>query len=224
MALMGLLAATAITIPASAQAGTRSPGSVHVAGATVRPGVLTPVSLPGAMTTANPPNINNIVLYNTWTLQCADLPGHGIDGINTPADQYYCDDTSGDNQLWDIKFTRYAPDGTSLYEIVNVKSGLCLDPPGYGWDPAGTHLYTYYCNKVPANDNQEWWFGQLTNNVFTTNAYIIVNYKDGLCLDVSGYASKGSDLNTGLPLTLYDCYNAAWANGGWDDHVWEYRP
>src|SRR5262245_36826848 len=44
-------------------------------------------------------NVSNVVLFNTWTGMCADLPGYGTDPINTPVNQYYCNDTSSDNQL-----------------------------------------------------------------------------------------------------------------------------
>jgi hypothetical protein len=156
-------------------------------------------------------------LYNTWTHQCADLPGNGASKINTPDSQSTCNGSSRDNQLWIMKHTRTIK-GVELYELVNKKSSLCLDPPFYGADPAGTQLYIYDCNANPANDNQEWWFRDVTGN----RDYEIVNYASNLCLDVADWASNGTDLARGLPLTLYFCHNSTWANGGWDDHVWDF--
>lgn len=130
--------------------------------------------------------------------------------------QYNCNLGSGDNQMWDFQPTRVM-NGTQLFEFVNDKSGLCMDLPNYGSDPAGTHVYTYYCNSNPAADNQEFYLNDVSGN----GDYEVVNYSDGLCLDVSGWASNGSDLANNLPLTVYPCYNSSWANGGYDDHLWE---
>ena len=157
------------------------------------------------------------LLDNTWTHKCADLPSDGADAINTPVSQDTCNGTSGDNQLWRMKHTRTI-NNVELYELINVKSGLCLDPPYWGADPAGTHLDIYTCNTNPANDNQEWWFHDVTGH----RDYEIVNYKSHLCLDVANWASNGSDLALGLPLTLYFCHNPTWANRGWDDHIWDF--
>ncbi|QUQ64836.1 RICIN domain-containing protein [Kutzneria sp. CA-103260] len=129
--------------------------------------------------------------------------------------QYYCNDTSADNQLWYLHPTR-AVGSTQLYEFVNAKGGLCLDLPNYGSDPAGTHLSVYYCNSSPKDDNQEWELVDLTGN----GDYLVVNFRDNLCLDVSGWASDNSDQALDVPLTVYPCYNGSWANGGYDDHVW----
>jgi hypothetical protein len=58
--------------------------------------------------------------------------------------------------------------------------------------------------------------------------YEVINYKDGLCLDVSGWAGLpgkvSADTANNLPLTVYPCYNSAWGNNGYDDHLWELVP
>jgi hypothetical protein len=50
--------------------------------------------------------------------------------------------------------------------------------------------------------------------------YQVVNNASGLCLDVANRAADGSDLADGLPLTIYNCYDPSWADGGYDDHLW----
>jgi hypothetical protein len=218
IALLGILTATAIAVPAAAHAGTAPPGTSTAAAAAAagKPGNAVPhvIGIPGGRATAAPGDINGINLGNWWTELCADLPGYGWDPPNTPVNQYTCNGTSGDNQLWNVVDTRQAS-GHSLFELLNVASGQCLDPPDYGSNPAGTHLYIYYCNSNPANDNQEWF-----SDTAPPNGLEIVNYKSGLCLDVSGWASNRSDEALNLPLTLYPCYNPSWANSGWDDHIW----
>ncbi|MEU6670067.1 RICIN domain-containing protein [Streptomyces sp. NPDC046727] len=157
-------------------------------------------------------------LVNTSTNKCADLPGFYATGPNTGVSQYTCNLTDSDNQRWFMRPTRPPVAGYSVVEFVNVKSGLCMDLPGYGSVAATTRVSTFYCNSVPDNDNQEW---VLEDGVGPSNTYFhIVNYKSGLCLDVAGWVSDGSDLANDLPLTVYPCYNAAWANNGWDDHTW----
>lgn len=151
-----------------------------------------------------------VLIRNSWTGQCADLPNYGAPSLNAPVNQYTCNDTTADNQLWYLVPTRTAG-GYQLFEFVNAKGGLCLDLPNYGSDPIGTHVSVYTCNSNPANDNQEW---------YSPDGLQLINYKDGLCLDVSGWASDGSDQALNLPLTVYPCYNSAWANGGFDDHLW----
>jgi hypothetical protein len=215
MALLSLMITAGLgVIPAAAQAGTTASGAAPSSAAVLHG--------KAAITAAD---YNNVALVNQWTThatakaQCADLPGFGVDPINSPVNQYPCTaNASSDNQQWNVHLTRVVNNGKlGLYEIINVKSGLCLDPPGYGSDPAGTHLATYYCNANPANDNQEWYFFDATGN----SDYAFVNYQDNLCLDVSGWASNGTDLAPNLPLTLYPCYNSSWANGGYDDHLWD---
>jgi hypothetical protein len=179
---------------------------------------IVPISIPanaGAATgDAIAPDYSLAVLFNTWTGKCADLPGYDVSSLNAPVTQYTCDSTSADNQLWHTTPTR-SVNGIQLYEFVNAKGGLRLDLPDYGSDPARTHLYVYYCNAVPANDNQEWYLQSVPGSV----GYLVRSYKDGLCLDASGHASDGSDLANGLPLTAYSCFNSSWANGGYDDHI-----
>lgn len=171
----------------------------------------------------------SFALGNTWTGLCMDLPNYGSVGVNTPLSQYGCNTSeSGDNQDWHT-VTTHSVDGRELFQFVNDKSNLCLDLPNYGSEPPGTQLYTYYCNT--SNDNQEWY----ADDAFYNGIYIgtvFLNFKSsgsaivdprvgGQCLDVSGWASDGSDLAPNLPLTIYNCFDPSWANYGFDDHLWE---
>jgi hypothetical protein len=164
---------------------------------------------------------SSYAIVNMWTGKCVDLPNYGSVGINTPVTQYDCNTSmSGDNQTYQFVYTRTVG-STPLYELRNDKSGLCLDLPNYGSNPAGTHVATYYCAANPAGDNQEF---SLTNVYDSSSNYLgtlLQNYASGgLCLDVSNWASNGSDAANNLPLTIYPCYDSSWANYGFDDHLW----
>ena len=105
-----------------------------------------------------------------------------------------------------------------LYYFQTYKGGWCLDPPGYGADPAGSHLDVYPCQYGnPGADNQEW----RIQGVYA-DGYEIINAQSGLCLDVSGWLSNSSDTANNLPLTLYPCYNSSWDGNGYDDHIWSF--
>jgi hypothetical protein len=186
--------------------------------------VLTAAVIAVALSGTARADASNVALFNYWTLACADLPGFGADPVNTPVEQYDCNFGRGDNQLWNIQQTGTAA-GFATYKIVNVKSGLCLDPPGFGSNPAGTHLATFTCASTPANDNQEWWINSVRwDSHQNTQAYTIVNRKSGLCLDVAGWARNSTDLANNQALTLYTCSDSSWDNEGYDDHLWDLIP
>src|SRR5215467_12976690 len=69
-------------------AGERTPTAVA---ATSKGAAVVPVSGIAGQQAATPPgaaaNVSNVVLFNTWTGMCADLPGYGADPINTPVNQ-----------------------------------------------------------------------------------------------------------------------------------------
>jgi len=163
------------------------------------------------------------VMANSWTGRCADLPNYSSVPVNTPVTQFDCNlSITRDNQVW-----HFIPAGTyqglTLYEIQNVKSGLCLDLPNYGSNPPGTHVSVYTCAPNQTIDNQQWFLvDQGLNNSDGYYSYEVVNLASNLCLDVANWASDFSDWDNGLPLTIYNCYNPAWANGGFDDHLWEF--
>ncbi|MGQ4390420.1 RICIN domain-containing protein [Streptomyces sp. SAS_270] len=157
-----------------------------------------------------------VVLTNTSTWKCADLPGTGAVPAGTPVAQYKCINSYDDNQQWTLVPTRTIGD-TNYYEIVNVQSRQCLDLPGYRQVAATTRVSTYWCNWVPDNDNQEWGLGGARGR---DGQYFIINYKSGLCLDVAGWVSDGSDQANEQPLTVFDCWRPGWGNDGADDHYW----
>ena len=163
--------------------------------------------------------IGPVNLVNQWTGKCADLPGFGAAAPGTQVTQYNCDFTDNDNQQYKIVPTRTAG-SLSLVEFQNIKSNnQCLDLPGYDSVPSGTLVSIFPCAADPARDNQEWYLNDVTGR----GDYEIVNYKGGLCLDVSGWASDGSDMGNGTPLDVYPCYNPGWGNNGFDDHLWNLR-
>jgi hypothetical protein len=158
-----------------------------------------------------------VILYNYFIAKCVDLPGYGTPKMNDPVSQYDCNfDAQADNQAWYRVQVGDSSRGP-LYYFETYKGGWCLDPPGYGADAPGTHLDVYPCNYGnPSADNQEW----LMQPTYAAGAYEIINYKSGLCLDVSGWYPF-SDMANNLPLTLYPCYDPSWDNGGYDDHLWQ---
>ncbi|MFE2109439.1 RICIN domain-containing protein [Kitasatospora sp. NPDC059463] len=161
--------------------------------------------------------IGNFALYNVSTGKCADLPGYGWNQPDSPVNQYGCALGTGDNQMWDVIETRLV-NGLHLFKFVNSKSQYCLDLPGYGAAPTSSRLSVYTCAPDPETDNQEWYLVPVTGD----GGNEIVNYKNGLCLDVWGLAADGSDRADDLPLTVYPCYNSSWGGGGYDDHIWRF--
>lgn len=73
------------------------------------------------------------LIYNLATQKCVDVPGFGDGTINGPVNQYTCDGSWSDNQLW--YFTHI---GSGVYQIYNGIDGKCIDLPGYAVVPAGT--------------------------------------------------------------------------------------
>ena len=156
-----------------------------------------------------------VIFYNHFIGKCADLPGYGTPKMNDPVTQYNCNfDANGDNQAFYQVQVGDSSRGP-LYYFETYKGGWCLDPPGYGAPPVGAHLDVYPCNYGnPSADNQEWLVQPIYAGVDE-----IINYKSGLCLDVSGWYPH-SDMSNDLPLTVYPCYDPSWDGGGYDDHLW----
>jgi hypothetical protein len=132
----------------------------------------------------------------TWTADSDPFADHDIASF----------DDDGSDSWGRSKVDKWPGRPVSSTAAWRLRLGPRRDSPG-----------VYYCNANPANDNQEWYYFDATGN----SDYAFVNYKSSLCLDVSGWASNGSDLAPNLPLTLYDCYNSSWQNRGYDDHLWD---
>ncbi|MEU6369508.1 RICIN domain-containing protein [Streptomyces sp. NPDC046931] len=148
----------------------------------------------------------NILLRNKTTEKCADIPNYGKGAINGPVGEFTCDGTTNDNQLWnlEVKYPEDGPGGRALFQIRNVKDGLCMDLPHYGAEPVGTAVTEFTCDGTTA-DNQLWWMQKQQSG-----AYWIRNFaSDNKCLDVAGYSTGGN----GAKLTIFDCSNT-------DDQEW----
>ncbi|MFE7165871.1 RICIN domain-containing protein [Streptomyces sp. NPDC057616] len=148
----------------------------------------------------------SILLRNTTTKKCADVPGYGKGTSDGPVREYTCDGTGDDNQLWnlEVKYPKGGPGGRPLFQIRNVKDQLCMDLPNYGAEPVRSPITEYACNGTTA-DNQLWWIQKQDSG-----AYWIRNFaSDNKCLDVAGYSTGGNDTD----LTLFDCSTT-------DDQEW----
>ncbi|GAA0587893.1 RICIN domain-containing protein [Streptomyces crystallinus] len=148
----------------------------------------------------------DILLRNTTTKMCADIPGRDKGQLAGPVNQAPCNET-GDNQNWNLEVTlpKGGPGGEPLFLIRNVKDQLCMDLPNYGAEPVRTGIAEFTCDGTTA-DNQLWWIQKQDSG-----AYWIRNFaSNNKCLDVSGYSDGG----VGARLTLFDCSNT-------DDQEWQ---
>ncbi|MFH8436994.1 RICIN domain-containing protein [Streptomyces sp. NPDC018007] len=133
--------------------------------------------------------VQNTVIKNASTGQCVDIGGYGKGQINNAVNQYPCNGTTGDNQLWnlDIVDKDGGPQNAPLFLIRNSKDGLCLDLGYYNARSEGTKVAQFHCNA--SGDNQLWWLdprGDGTN--WIRNAV-----SNDLCLRPTGGASAGND-------------------------------
>jgi hypothetical protein len=142
------------------------------------------------------------LLYNATTGKCADIPGFGAGRVDGPVNQYTCDGSANDNQLFYFNPLLYSKYADPAYQIQNVKDGLCLDLPFFGVVNPGTKVSEYYCHGFEDN--------QLFDLVPRQNGYWLVNFKSGLCLDVDGFGTGGNDAR----LTVWSCSDN-------DDHIWQ---
>ncbi|MER6522939.1 RICIN domain-containing protein [Streptomyces sp. NPDC001553] len=158
---------------------------------------------------ANFATVRNVPLKNAMTGMCADVPNYGKGTVDGPVNQFTCDTTAGDNQLWDLVVSRpgAGPDGADLFTIRNGKDGLCLDLPNFSGQSAGTGVSEFHCRPTSA-DNQLWYLEKRSDGKF----WIRNQSSGGKCLDVSGqHGSGGKDAR----LTIFDCNKR-------DDHVWSF--
>ncbi|GAA4622894.1 hypothetical protein GCM10023196_016910 [Actinoallomurus vinaceus] len=150
-----------------------------------------------------------VLLHNTMTGLCADVPGYGNGSIEGPINQFTCTRSNSDNQLWDlvVNMKGGGPHGADLFTIRNSKDDYCFDVPGAGPAPARTALSENLCYPG-LSDNQMWYLDERSSGHFWIRNY--VSHK--LCLDVSGYyGSGGKDAR----LTLFPCDPK-------DDHIWSF--
>ncbi|WP_328459710.1 RICIN domain-containing protein [Streptomyces sp. NBC_00448] len=132
---------------------------------------------------------SKVLIDNVTTHLCADVPGFGDGTSDGPVNQYDCDGTDGDNQLWDLQvaYRSGGPQGASLFVIRNHKDGLCMDLPNYGAEPAGTKIEEFACNRTKA-DNQLWWLDPRPDGT-----YWLRDYSSGMCVNVPGVGTGRED-------------------------------
>ncbi|MET9970794.1 RICIN domain-containing protein [Streptomyces sp. NPDC006356] len=142
----------------------------------------------------------NVVLRNTTTKLCAELPGKDKGTIDGPVQQSYCDGTDADNQLWnlEVKYPKQGPRGTALFQIRNVKDKLCMDMGEYGARPEGTPIAEFNCDGT-TGDNQLWWLDKQESGDYWIRNFASKNR----CLAVEGPGDGGVNAK----LRLADCTN-----------------
>lgn len=143
-----------------------------------------------------------VLLQNTATGRCADLPGSGPARTGSPVLQHACNETKLNNMRWRLirsgNHGRYA-----RYLIQNQKSRMCMDLPFSGWVPAGTAVTQHPCKK----NNNQYFYAQPHRG-----GWMFVNTVTRLCLDVAGASPR----RNGVPLTLWHCDPRG-------DHTWTVR-
>ncbi|MYS73433.1 hydrogenase expression protein, partial [Streptomyces sp. SID5926] len=150
----------------------------------------------------------NILLRNTTSHMCAELPGREKGELDGPVQQAVCDDTDGDNQIWnlEVKYAKAGPGGADLFQIRNIKDQYCMDLPYHGAVAVGTPVTEFKCDSTSATDNQFWWVDKQESG-----AYWIRNFSSNQkCLGVEG-ANGGALFSK---MVLDNCSNV-------DDQEWE---
>ncbi|MFJ9673250.1 RICIN domain-containing protein [Streptomyces sp. MPA0124] len=150
----------------------------------------------------------NILLRNTTSHMCAELPGREKGELDGPVQQAVCDDTDGDNQIWnlEVRFKKAGPGGADLFQIRNIKDKYCMDLPDHGSAAVGTPVTEFHCDNEVPTDNQVWWIDKQESG-----AYWIRNFASNQkCLGVEG-ANGGALFSK---MVLDNCSNV-------DDQEWE---
>ncbi|MFS8202775.1 RICIN domain-containing protein [Streptomyces sp. CWNU-52B] len=150
---------------------------------------------------------SDILLQNADTRKCADIPGKGKGAQDGRVQQFACNESTDDNQLWDldVRYPKLGPRGSGLFVIRNVKDQLCMDLPGTGAQPIHTAISESVCVGT-VDDNQLWWVDKQESG-----AYWIRNYaSNNKCLEVGGNAPTTDEVR----LLIFDCTNT-------DDQEWK---
>ncbi len=229
-AVTPLPGATSAPLPAAPSAppapttAASAPAGAPASPAAGNPGGKGPTSVSTAGTGSNSGAPVQFVIQNNWTYQCADLPDYGPPTLADGLEQYQCAYGSSDNQMWYLQQQGTAPDGEPLYWVRNaLGSNLCLDLPDYGAAPSGSRAATFTCTTPVSSDNQLWEIPYVNSSSSGGLGVLIRNYKDGLCLDVSGWAFNNSDKGSDAALGVFQCSGTGsdWTvNHGFDDHLW----
>ncbi|MFI1028454.1 RICIN domain-containing protein [Streptomyces sp. NPDC020951] len=179
-------------------------GTTTTTSQTPRPALTPKVA---AQPTVNIANSKNIMLKNASTAMCADLGGSAKGKLGAGVFQEYCYRGTVDNQMWDfeVRYKGAGADGADVFQIRNVKDGLCMDLPGTGAVAMRTHVREGTCTGTTA-DNQLWWLESRGNGQY----WIHNKASNGMCLEVWGAdGSGGPDTRLGV----YPCSPT-------DDHEW----
>lgn len=154
--------------------------------------------------------VSHVLLKNTATHLCADLPDFGKGTVNGPVNQYPCTMGSADNQVWSLGALAgpKGPGGAHLFQIRNAKDELCMDLGEYGARPAGTKVIEYPCHPT-TKDNQLWFLSAVKGG-----GHLIRNQAShGLCLGPTGRMKAGQNAR----LEIHTCGHGdvwAWSRGG----------
>ncbi|MFE7979555.1 RICIN domain-containing protein [Streptomyces shenzhenensis] len=142
-----------------------------------------------------------LLLKNVFTGLCADIPFNGAGKKGQDVNQYYCDGTDKDNQLWRMTSPRpdAGPGGTDLVQFANLKDGLCLDLPTRGGQPVGTGLLEAHCTGT-MGDNQLWWLEPAGDGSVRIRNYA----SNHLCLMVNGQGAERKKPDQRLVIGLCD--------------------
>ncbi|WP_051718277.1 MULTISPECIES: RICIN domain-containing protein [unclassified Streptomyces] len=152
---------------------------------------------------------SRVLLKNVTTGQCADVPNYGNGKVDGPVNQYPCNGTSADNQLWDLVPHQEAgkgPGGSVLFLIRNSKDGLCLDLPNYGGVAGGTRITEYPC-QATRRDNQYYWLDRRSDGTYWIRNLASRN----LCLNVAGPGTGRND----AALQIGTCNDSANDDAHW---------
>jgi hypothetical protein len=138
---------------------------------------------PRALTRHN----RNVLIMNALSGQCVDIPYNGPGELGAEIDQFTCDGTDQDNELWKmtVQIAAGGPEGTDLVQFANTKDGLCIDPPERGAQPEGTLLTEENCTGTVA-DNQLWWIAPAGGGTVWIRNYA----SNHLCLGITGTDKK----------------------------------
>ncbi|MBD0735985.1 RICIN domain-containing protein [Streptomyces sp. CBMA29] len=138
---------------------------------------------PRALTAHN----RTVLIMNAFSGQCADIPYNGPGELGMEVDQFHCDGTDQDNQLWKmtVQVAAGGPGGTDLVQFANAKDGLCMDLPNRGAQPESTPLSEANCTGTTA-DNQLWWIESAGADTVWIRNYA----SNHLCLRVKGTDKK----------------------------------
>lgn len=170
-------------------------------------------SKPRAKKKPDPANAQHVLIKNTVTGKCMDIPGRDAGTSDGPVQEADCDSTNQDNQIWnlEVRYPHGGPHNASLFQMRNTKDDLCVDLPDYGGKPSGTLLSEYACDGTKA-DNQLWWLDKQSDG-----GYWFRNYASNhMCLNVAGYRNPAPGQPAeGDRLTIFNpCSNT-------DDREWE---